>query len=176
MVPQPNIPRRSTRVSSRARNLLGAGIMATILSLVAGHHAQRFHPGDIVIDQGSPGGPLFVLLAGEVEVLRDNIRVAKASAAGAVFGEMSFLLQSAHTATVRALVPCEFAVIDDAREFLRSSPDASLHVAELLARRLDSLNRYLIDVKRQYEGHDHLGMVDDVLETLMHRPRPSINA
>jgi hypothetical protein len=31
------------------------------------------------------------------------------------------------------------------------------------------LNRYLVDVKAQYEGHDHLGMVDEVLETLMHR-------
>jgi hypothetical protein len=27
-------------------------------------------------------------------------------------------------------------------------------------------------VKRQYEGHDHLGMVDEVIEALMHRPRP----
>jgi len=64
-----------------------------------------------------------------------------------------------------------FVVIDKPREFLVSHPEAALYVAELLARRLDSLNKYLIDVKGQYEGHDHLGMVDDVLETLMHRPR-----
>jgi hypothetical protein len=48
-------------------------------------------------------------------------------------------------------------------------------VARLLARRLDSLNKYLVDVKAQYEGHDHLGMVDEVLEALMHRhPRPRV--
>jgi len=49
-------------------------------------------------------------------------------------------------------------------------------VARLLARRLDFLSKYLIDVKRHYEGHDHLGMVDEVIEALMHLPprkRPS---
>ena len=45
-------------------------------------------------------------------------------------------------------------------------------MAELLARRLTALTKYLIDVKRQYDGHDHIGMVDDVLGTLMHlQPR-----
>jgi hypothetical protein len=39
----------------------------------------------------------------------------------------------------------------------------------LLARRLDALNKYLVDVKQQFEGHDHIGMVDEVLDTLLHR-------
>jgi hypothetical protein len=39
----------------------------------------------------------------------------------------------------------------------------------LVAGRLDALNKYLVDVKGQFEGHEHLGMVDNVLETLMHR-------
>ena len=81
------------------------------------------------------------------------------------------LLGGASTATVRALVPAVFAVIEKPREFLVGNPEMSLYVAELLARRLDSLDRYLIDVKRQYDDHDHIGMVDEVLESLMHRPR-----
>jgi hypothetical protein len=28
---------------------------------------------------------------------------------------------------------------------------------------------FLVDVKQQFQGNEHLGMVDDVLETLMHR-------
>ena len=31
------------------------------------------------------------------------------------------------------------------------------------------LNKYLVDVRQQFQGHEHLGMVDGVLETLMHR-------
>jgi CRP-like cAMP-binding protein len=147
--------------------------MAAFLELVAGNKTQSFAPGQVLIEQGSSSGPLLVLIEGEVEILRDDVRVAKASQPGAVFGEMSVLLGSAHTATVRALKHSSFAVIENPRQFLASSPDASFHVATLLANRLDALNKYLVDVKRQYEGHDHIGMVDEVLETLTHRqPRP----
>ena len=143
--------------------------MDDFLELVTGCKTRNFAPQEIVMEQGSPTGPLLVLVEGEVEILRDDIRVAKTTQAGAVFGEMSVLLGCAHTATVRALKPSKFAVIENPREFLNSSAPASLHVASLLAKRLDALNKYLVDVKHQYEGHDHLGMVDDVLETLMHR-------
>lgn len=149
--------------------------MATILELVANLPTRNFSPGEVIMAQDSPSGPLFVLVEGEVEILREDVRVAKTSLPGAVFGEMSVLLGCAHTATVRALQPCRFAVIEDPRRFMCESAEASFHVATLLANRLDALNKYLVDVKHQYEGHDHLGMVDDVLETLMHRqPRPSV--
>lgn len=147
--------------------------MATMLELVAGRPTRSFVTGDAIIEQDSTSGSLLVLMEGEVEILRDNVRMAKVSHPGAVLGEMSVLLGTAHTATVRALKPCRLAVIDEPHQFLAGSADASLQVARLLAKRLDALNKYLVDVKRQYEGHDHLGMVDEVLETLMHRqPRP----
>jgi CRP-like cAMP-binding protein len=151
-------------------------VMAEFLDLIAGCKTHDYASGEIVMEQDSPSGPLLVLMEGEVEILRDDIRVSKIAQAGAVFGEMSVLLGCPHTATVRALKPSRFAVIENPLQFLTSSPDASLHVARLLAKRLDSLSKYLADVKRQYEGHDHLGMVDEVLETLMHRqPRPSVH-
>jgi CRP-like cAMP-binding protein len=143
--------------------------MSTILDLVGKYPVQRFDAGKLVLEQRHDSGRLYVLLEGEVEVFREGVRIAKASTPGAVFGEMSALLGGAHTATVRTRKPSTFAVVDDPRSFLASSAEASLHVAELLARRLDALNKYLVDVKRQYEGHDHLGMVDEVLEALMHR-------
>lgn len=143
--------------------------MAEFLDLIAGCKTRDFAPNDVVMEQDSPAGPLLVLVEGEVEILRDGLRVAKTNQAGAVFGEMSVLLGCAHTATVRALKPSQFAIIENPRQFLATSADASFHVAGLLAKRLDALNKYLVDVKRQYEGHDHLGMVDEVLETLMHR-------
>jgi CRP-like cAMP-binding protein len=147
--------------------------VAEFLQLIAGCKTREYAPGEAVMEQDSPTGPLLVLVDGEVEILRDGVRVARTRQAGAVFGEMSVLLGCAHTATVRALKQSCFAVIENPRQFLTSSAEASFHVASLLAKRLDALNKYLVDVKRQYEGHDHLGMVDEVLETLMHRqPRP----
>jgi hypothetical protein len=65
--------------------------------------------------------------------------------------------------------------VESPREFLNSSPAMCLHLCETMARRLDSLNKYLVDVKQQFEGHDHLGMVDEVLEALLHRqPRARV--
>jgi CRP-like cAMP-binding protein len=82
---------------------------------------------------------------------------------------MAVLLGGGHTASVRAVKPCAFYIVEQPREFLKTSPALCLHVSELLARRLDALNKYLVIVKQQFEGHDHLGMVDEVLEALMHR-------
>lgn len=143
--------------------------MSEILELVSHHEVRRFAVGETVIEQGSSSGVLYVMIQGEVEVLRDEIRVAKSAQPGAVFGEMSVLLKTPHTATVRTLAASSFAIVDRPLEFLRSSALASFCLAEMLASRLDALNRYLTDVKRQYEGHDHLGMVDQVLEALMQR-------
>lgn len=152
-----------------------ARVMANFIDLVAACNNRNYAPGEIVMEQNSASGPLLVLVAGEVEIVCDGVRVGKVAVSGAVFGEMSVLLGCAHTATVRALKPSRFAVIENPREFLNSSAHASLHVATLLAKRLDALSKYLVDVKRQYEGHDHLGMVDEVLGTLMHRqPRPPL--
>ena len=146
--------------------------MAAILELVAKHKVQSFDVGGLVMEQDTASGPLFLLIQGEVEVLRDNVRVAKVSEPGAVFGEMSVLLGKPHTATVRVLKPSSFAIIENPRQFLESSAEASFHIARLLAGRLNVLNQYLVDVKQQYEGHDHLGMVDEVLESLTHhQPR-----
>jgi CRP-like cAMP-binding protein len=141
-----------------------------ILDFLASHSSREFAAGEVIIEQDTTGGELLVLMSGEVEVLRDGVRVAKARERGVVFGEMSVLLGRPATATVRAITPAVLSVIENPRQFLIEHPEVSLYVAELLARRLDSLNKYLVDVKRQYEGHDHLGMVDDVLDSLMNRP------
>ena len=48
-------------------------------------------------------------------------------------------------------------------------PEVLLEVARTLATRLDNLTGHLVDVKRQYGGDGgHLGMLDEVLSTLMH--------
>ena len=143
--------------------------MSAVLDLFRGQEISRFAPGQIVIQQGEQTKRLYFLIEGDVEVLKDDVRVATASQPGAVFGEMSMLLGGPHTATVRATKLSSFYVVENPREFLNNSPAACLHVCDLLARRIDALNRYLVDVKHQFEGHGHLGMVDELLQALLHR-------
>jgi CRP-like cAMP-binding protein len=143
--------------------------MSAILESLQGHERRHFDAGAFVIRQGEQTDALYFLIEGAVEVLKDDVWIAIAAQPGLVFGEMAVLLGGTHTASVRAVKPSSFYIVEKPREFLKSSPALCLHVAELLARRLDSLNKYLVNVKHQYEGHDHLGMVDEVLEALMHR-------
>ena len=149
--------------------------MSVIIESLQGREVRRFDSGQVVIQQGGQTDCLYFLIEGTVEVLKDEVPVAIDSQPGVVFGEMAALLGGHHTATVRAVKPSAFYIVENPREFLKASPAMCLHVCELLARRLDSLNKYLVDVKHQFEGHDHLGMVDDVLEALLHRqPRDRV--
>ena len=129
---------------------------------------RQFAAGGVLIEQGSRADHLYFLIEGQVEVLKDTTVIAEVSEPGAVFGEMSILLDAVHTATVRARTPSSFRVAGASLAFLRDNPDVALYVAQILARRLDSLNRYLVDVKSQFKGFDdHMHMVDEVLDALM---------
>src|SRR4051812_23258257 len=103
--------------------------MSAILDLVKQHRSAQFAAGERVLEQGDQRGIMLVLLEGDVEILRDGIRVATAAEPGVIFGEMSALLGGPHTATVRARVRSSFAVIEKPREFLDNSAPASLYVA-----------------------------------------------
>jgi len=149
--------------------------MSAIIEALQGREARHFESGQVVIQQGDKTDCLYFLIEGSVEVLKDDVPVAIASQPGDVFGEMAALIGGPHTATVRAEKPSSFYIVENPGEFLQQSPAMCIHVCKLLAQRLDSLNKYLVDVKRQFEGHDHLAMVDDVLEALLHRqPRERV--
>src|ERR1700747_585904 len=139
--------------------------MASILEFIDGDGIRLFKAGEVIIEQGKKTNLLWFLVEGAVEGVKDGLRVAAAAQPGAVFGELSALLGGNHTATVRALEPCVFRVVENPRAFLESSPLICLHICELVARRLDAVNQYLVDVKRQFEGNEELAIVDEVLET-----------
>lgn len=143
--------------------------MSAILAALRDHPVRTFAAGETILEQGERTGLLFILIEGAVEVMKDGVVVATATEPGAIFGDLSALLGTPHTATVRALRPSRFHEAAHARAFLDQNPLVCLHLCELLARRLDAVNKYLVDVKQQFAGHDHLALVDGVLDTLMHR-------
>jgi len=104
--------------------------------------------GEDVLSAGSSTGQLLFLKSGAVEITKDGVPIARVSAPGAVFGELAALLDQSHTADVRTIEPSEFLVAD-APTLLAIDPAVALYVATILAQRLDSANRALLDVKRQ---------------------------
>ena len=72
---------------------------------------------------------------------------------------------------------CTVLCADDGADYLRSRPDVLFDVAVALATRLDNLTGHLTDVQRQYGSDDgHLGMLDDVLSTLMHHQTRTVTS
>jgi CRP-like cAMP-binding protein len=127
--------------------------------------------GTVLLSEGKTSGRIYVLDEGTIEVVRGETRVAVVNEPGSVFGEMSVLLDTPHTATVRTLTASTVYVFDDARGYLNSDPRIAFQIARLLAQRLNSATTYLVDLKRQYAGQgNHLGMVSDVLASLIHQP------
>ena len=129
---------------------------------------RSFASGEVIVEQGAPFGAILVLVDGQIGVERDGVLLALMDTPGAILGDMSTVLERPSTATLRAIDSSTVLCADDGAAFLRSRPDVLFDVAAALATRLDNLTGHLTDVKRQYGGDDgHLGMLDDVLSTLM---------
>lgn len=144
--------------------------MREILNYCGDIPVERFDAGKTLLEEGQWSGRLFVLEDGAVEILRGDTQVAVVSDPGSMFGEMSVLLDSPHTATVRALTPVSVRAPEDAALFMKRHPEIAFYLAQLLAQRLNAATTYLVDLKQQFEGHgDHLGMVGEVLDALIHQ-------
>jgi CRP/FNR family cyclic AMP-dependent transcriptional regulator len=145
-----------------------AGNMGAPLDHCQGMPQRIYERGEDLLQEGKPGS-LFILAEGAVEILKGDFRINVVDEAGSIFGEVSVLLGIPPMATVRALERSRVFVAEDGLEFLSSRTDLALAVARLLARRLNSLTTYLADLKKQFEDEQsHLGIVDEVLETLVH--------
>ena len=127
--------------------------------------------GEVLLQEGGQTGLLYILVDGEVDILKGDVQVEQVSEPGAVFGEISALLDTPHMATVKATTPVRVVRIEQAAQFLGDHPDLAIEVARLLAERLTNVVGYLADLKRQFAGRDHLAMVDEVLESLVNQQR-----
>ncbi len=102
--------------------------------------------GTELLQQGSKSGTLFVLAAGTVNIMRGGVVVATTSEPGALFGEMSILLGTPHTATVQTKTQCEVYRFENGVEFVRANPDITFEIATLLAKRLSQATDYLMEL------------------------------
>jgi len=128
-----------------------------------------YRADETVLSAATKTGRLLILKEGAVAVLKEGVEIARVTEPGAVFGELSVLLDQPHSAEVRALEASQFHVADGATT-LRTDQIALLYVATVLAQRLDSANRALLDLKRQVhagEPRSVVGRSVDKIEGLL---------
>src|SRR5215475_6732121 len=119
---------------------------ATFQKRLAALPLRTYQVGEFVLAARSKTGQLLILKNGAVAVLKGTAEIAKVTEPGAVFGELSALLDQPHAADVRALETTQFHVAN-ADALLVHNPIAILYVAAVLARRLDATNRDLTEMK-----------------------------
>ena len=107
-----------------------------------------YQAGETVLANGSRTDQLLILRKGSVAVVKAGIEIARVTEPGAVFGEISALLDCAHTADVRAVTTSQFHVAHPAA---LQDPAALFYVAAILARRLDGANQALVELKSEIQ-------------------------
>jgi CRP-like cAMP-binding protein len=118
----------------------------------------RHGAGEVVVAEGTKTGRLLILKSGAVSVVKAGTEIAKVTEAGAIFGELSALLDLPHTADVRTVAASEFHVADAA--LLLQDPAALLYVTTVLARRVDAANQALLELKGELEAGAPAGVIE----------------
>jgi CRP-like cAMP-binding protein len=111
-----------------------------------------FAPGDLLVSEGDAGSSLYVLVSGEVDVVRrdgGNEKVLATLAAPASLGEMSLIDREVRSATIRARTACTALQLtaENFASFRKRSRDGFtlfvINVARVLSARLRETNRKL---------------------------------
>jgi CRP-like cAMP-binding protein len=140
--------------------------MASLQALASSRPQRAIEPGEVLIAQGGQGGDLFILEQGELAVERDGVPVTTISAPNALVGEMSVLLGTPNSATVRAIGPVTVRTIENARSHLLQDPELTFLLASLVATRLDKTTALLVDLAKEHPGKAEQGLLSRILSAL----------
>ena len=114
-----------------------------------------FGPNDVILQEGDGTQALWMVLSGEVTVSRNHDeqeRILAVLNAGDLFGEMSFVRQAPHSASIIAVQSVKVACFDR-QDFLTLAahrPDAGIqilsNIAAVLSERLRRMDTWVCDL------------------------------
>ena len=139
----------------KTMTLCGALSAAELDTIAAIAEMRAVAAGKEVFREGDPGDGLFLVVAGEIEVVKRGLRGDRSLArlgAGGVLGEMSLITADARSATGRATVDSQLLRLPAQRfrALLEAGSSAALKVvaaiAEVLARRLGTMNNLVLEL------------------------------
>lgn len=113
------------------------------IAKLATHHS--YETGELIVREGARDGRLFVIVSGEVSVIKDfggtsekNLRTLQSTH---YFGEMALIDDYVRTATVVANRPTEVLSLDqwNIREEIKKYPSIAIELLQTLGRRLRSI-------------------------------------
>ena len=114
-----------------------------------GKYRTSFRKSQTVFLEGDNSQDLYILVSGQLDILKGDKRIDEISEQGALFGEMSFLLGATRTATAKASSDVEAICIpkEEISTLLHEFPDMAGEITKLLAKRLDETSQVLYGLK-----------------------------
>jgi CRP-like cAMP-binding protein len=140
--------------------------MASLLALALAHAPRVLEANQVLVTQGGEGGNLYILEDGELAVERDGVRVTTISATNALIGEMSVLLGTPSSATVRSTRRSTVLVIPDARAQLLKDPDLMFRLGAFVASRLDTTTALLVQLSKEHNGSAEQSLLSRLLSAI----------
>jgi len=120
---------------------------------------REYKPGEIIIQEGTPGEEIFIIKEGKVRIFK-TINEEKVELAilgeGEILGEMSLLLNLPRSASVEAVEKTKTAVYNrfDFLDLIRGTPDFAYQMLKKFAARLQNANTIigkLQGIKKSFE-------------------------
>lgn len=111
--------------------------------------AEDFKAGETLFLEGDDSTDMYVLVSGRLEIYKDDKLISDITEPGALVGEMSYLLGSRRTATVKAGTDVRVIIIASGKiaEFFADFPDLTPSIAQNLAQRLQETTRVVHGLK-----------------------------
>lgn len=133
-------------------------------------------PGEILIEEGSTGDAVYVVLEGDLEVSRRSGNqdvLLGVRGTGEVLGEMAFVSNAPRNATVRARTHSRLLLLRDTvfEQVLTTSPSAALTIVKTVAVRLRDTESMLV----QHQKMASLGTLAAGLAHELNNPAAALN-
>ncbi len=117
---------------------------------------REYEPDDVLIEEGAMDRAIYILLVGEVKVMKADEEITRIDQYGEIFGELAVVNNEVRSASIAAVSATYCLVIDtdfmDDMDLHARTACYSIiyrHCADILSRRLKACNEEMVKLKKE---------------------------
>ncbi len=117
-------------------------------------YLTTYKNGQTIFLEGDDSHDLYILVSGKLGIFKGNTEITHISEPGSIFGEMSFILRSTRTASVKAENDVQALCIPENQisTIINDYPEIAREITSALAQRLDETSRAVYGLKEACEN------------------------
>ena len=147
-----------------------------LLSICKIAQEQEYPAGHVLMHEGEKGDTMYLMVDGEVEILKDNTHLMMVGGSGDCFGEMALIDDEPRSATIRTAKPTR--LLEITREDFYPAMAREFSIARGVFRELNTrirrdLNDRLTNIRDEVAREESMRMAAEVQQSLL--PSEEIN-